>query len=59
MLDHEGEGTAVRQNASGAASHVRRLESSSYSYQGIRDIPFVGSSCDLCFGLANMRFSLL
>jgi hypothetical protein len=33
-------------------------ESSSYSRQGIRDIPFVGSSCDLCFGVTNMRFSL-
>ena len=58
VLDHEGEGTTVRQNASGAASHFRRLESSSYSYQGIRDITFVGSSCGLCFGMANMRVSL-
>ena len=58
MLDREGEGTSVRQNAGGAASHVRGLESLSYSYQGIRDIPSVGPSCDLCFGMANMRFSL-
>ena len=57
-LDHEGEGTALCQNASDAASHVRRLESSSYSCQGNRDIPFVGSSCDLRFGMANMWFSL-
>lgn len=39
---HGGEGTTVRQNASGAASHVGRLEFSSYSYQGIKGYSFCG-----------------